>query len=77
MDDVIRQSYKNKDKIQQSSMCGCYYCLSVYPSNEVFKWIDKNNDTALCPRCGIDSVLPNVTDVHSLKEMRNKLFSNK
>lgn len=37
-------------------MCGCYYCLSIFEPKEVVGWID-NNETALCPKCNVDSVI--------------------
>ena len=43
-----------QDEITQVS---CFYCLEVYPKEEIREWID-GGCTALCPRCGIDAVLP-------------------
>jgi hypothetical protein len=34
----------------------CFYCLECYPATEVEEWWD-DGTTAVCPRCGIDSVL--------------------
>jgi hypothetical protein len=49
-------SSHNRQQIAQSEVCGCFYCLAVFGPSEIEKWVD-NNDTALCPKCGIDSVL--------------------
>lgn len=38
-------------------MVGCFYCITIYGSSEIKEWID-GGQTALCPHCGIDSVLP-------------------
>jgi hypothetical protein len=46
----------NNQEIKYSKVCGCFFCLEIYPSTEVISWID-NNLTALCPRCSIDSVI--------------------
>jgi hypothetical protein len=50
----------HRDEILASDMCGCFYCLAVFPPNEVTEWTDKTvgiGQTALCPKCGIDSVI--------------------
>jgi hypothetical protein len=42
-------------------MCGCFFCLATFPPGEIKDWVDENEDgvgqTALCPYCGIDSVI--------------------
>ena len=49
----------------QSERCGCFYCLAVFAPDEITEWIDEPEDCprgpgrmAVCPKCGIDSVLP-------------------
>lgn len=41
------------------SQCGCFYCGSRFAAGEVDDWSVnlQGGFTALCPRCGIDSVL--------------------
>lgn len=50
--------HHNKDNIKASYQVGCFYCLNVYPAAEVDEYVSDN--TALCPKCGIDAVLPDV-----------------
>jgi hypothetical protein len=53
-------SANHRDEILASDVCGCFYCLSIFPPGEVTEWCDTLNDvgtTALCPHCGIDSVI--------------------
>ena len=48
----------NKKMLRKGKLCGCFYCLHVYSPKEIKDWIkDKNGPTALCPHCGIDSVI--------------------
>ena len=60
--------------------CGCFYCKSIYPASEVTGWCDndgRGDKTALCPKCGIDSVLGDTTFVEltpELLELMNMLF---
>ena len=37
-------------------LAGCYYCKSIFRADEIKETID-DGKTALCPKCGIDSVL--------------------
>jgi len=48
----------NKEKLQKVSECACYYCYKVFSPSEIKEWVDVADDTALCPYCGIDAVLP-------------------
>lgn len=60
--------------------CGCFYCKSIYSASEVKEWCDndgRGDKTALCPKCGIDSVLGDATFVEltpELLELMNILF---
>lgn len=51
------KSFKNRESLDKSSLCGCFFCLSVFDPKRISSWVDGGN-TALCPYCGIDSVLP-------------------
>ncbi|MDJ0790140.1 MAG: cytoplasmic protein [Myxococcota bacterium] len=53
-------SSKHRGEIQRSDLCGCFYCRSTFLPAEIVEWIDETDGlgtTALCPRCGIDSVI--------------------
>ena len=45
----------------ESEKCGCFYCLAIFTSDKITKWIDEDKEgigkTALCPECEIDSVI--------------------
>jgi hypothetical protein len=54
----------NRSLVAASSRCGCFYCLSIFPATAVTSWCDPRpmpDLTALCPRCGIDGVLPDAS----------------
>lgn len=51
-----RHSMKNRTELESSNACGCVHCLGLFAPDEVRKWTDEGQ-TALCPKCGIDSVL--------------------
>jgi hypothetical protein len=72
--------------IDRATTCGCFYCGAIFPSREIDTWCDDPEDgvstagtTALCPRCGIDSVLPDnmpgiVLNAELLTAMREHFF---
>lgn len=58
----------NRAEIEASKLCGCFHCVWVFPPTEIVAWtgldmenFDKpdtaNAETALCPRCGSESVI--------------------
>lgn len=51
-----RLSIYNKPSIMKSKICGCFYCGKIHPATSIRSFID-NGTTALCPHCGIDSVI--------------------
>ena len=62
--DVIKAhkfSSKHKESILKSKNCGCFYCLQIFPASEIIDWCDKDDNkvgqTAICPKCGIDSIV--------------------
>lgn len=55
-----RHSSNHRDEIVRSERCACFYCLREFPPSEVTEWIDEIEgigSTAMCPFCGIDSVI--------------------
>lgn len=52
-----KKTFKNKANVLASEKCGCFYCCNVFTSSEISTWAD-NGETAVCPKCGCDSVLP-------------------
>lgn len=56
-----KRSIRHRAEIEASAVCGCFYCIKTYAPSEIEDWTDTSNpmaeQTALCPRCGIDSVI--------------------
>jgi hypothetical protein len=46
----------NREELSKSALCGCFYCLAIYPPTEITEWI-RDEQTAMCAKCGIDSVI--------------------
>lgn len=83
--DVINahsHSSNNRNHVDLSEMCGCFYCGAIFPTDSITKWIDKVGDrnvTAMCPDCGTDAVLPSSSgypiERDFLLKMRDYWFS--
>jgi hypothetical protein len=57
-----KHSTRHRNEILASELCSCFFCLTIFPPREIVEWVDEdeNDDvgqTALCPKCGIDSVI--------------------
>jgi hypothetical protein len=56
-----RRSIHHRAEIETSDLCGCFHCRAHFSPREIDRWVDLGPDgrgtTAMCPRCGIDSVL--------------------
>ncbi len=54
-------SIRNEESILKSDFCGCFHCISIFPVADVKlseMMVEKDGvKTAICPICGIDSVL--------------------
>ena len=64
-------SSNHRDEIEKSEKCGCFYCLVIFPPSRIEEWIDEIDDqgtTALCPSCGIDSVIGDKSDFPITKD---------
>jgi death-on-curing protein len=47
---------RHRAELEKSSLVGCFACLRTYDQSLIREWTD-NQQTALCPFCGIDSVI--------------------
>lgn len=52
-----KNSSNHKEKLMKDKICGCFYCLSIFSPTEIVVWVPDINGTALCPYCGIDSII--------------------
>lgn len=57
-----RESTHHRDALRQVGRGCCFYCLRRFAVAGVERWID-DGETALCPHCGIDAVLPDRGDL--------------
>lgn len=73
-----RHSIHHREEILSSQCCGCFYCCSIFSPTEIDRWTDeweKIGQTALCPHCGIDSVVGSESGYPITKEFLNQMKS--
>ena len=68
----------NRGQLGGSSVAGCFSCKATFAPGDVVDWCDEGQ-TAICPRCGVDSVLGShtglpVADADFLDAMHQRWF---
>ena len=79
-----KRSIYHREQVLGSQTCGCFYCLAIFPPDRIREWVDNDTNsvgqTALCPECGIDSVIGSAAGYPItrpfLDEMRQRWFSS-
>ena len=66
-------SSRHRLLLERSEHAGCFHCLAEFSPSTIGEWVDEPESvddeelsvgvTALCPRCGIDSVLPSAAPI--------------
>lgn len=59
-----KHSFRNKDEVAASDLCGCFDCLKIYAPSEIKVWYEEKSTydgikgfTAICPYCNMDTVI--------------------
>jgi len=63
----------DKQQLLKSDMCGCYHCTSTFHPFNITEWT--LDEKAICPKCGIDSVVGNSPTADFLKALNSFWFS--
>ena len=77
---AYHHSSDHRAEVLASSRCGCFYCFAVYQPSDIDWWIDEDangvGQTAMCPKCGIDSVLGDKSGFPLTKEFLDKMHDH-
>ena len=65
-------SSKHRAEILASEICGWFYCEKTFRAEEIKDWTD-DEQTALCQKCGIDSVLGSASGFPIDKEFLHQM----
>jgi hypothetical protein len=75
-----KHSSQHRAEILRSVNCGCFYCVETFSTGSIEYWTDEDQ-TAICPLCGIDSVLGDASgfsvQTDFLSQMRKYWFTGR
>ena len=73
---IHKHSFMNRDEVTHSKNCGCFYCERIYPTYVMDPEEDFTDwgKTALCPYCGIDSVIGDASRIPLSEELLHELY---
>ena len=75
-----KHASQHRVEIEASTRCACFFCFRTFPPLSIKAWID-GRQTALCPGCGVDSVLGNASphriDDAFLRQMHGQFFARR
>jgi hypothetical protein len=80
-----KHSSNHRKEIMKSDICGCFYCLSIFKPAEILDWIgvkeneadiNEKGQTALCPKCGIDSIIGSKSGYPIAKDFLEKMHTH-
>lgn len=73
-----RRSVRNRECLLQrphdAARVGCFCCLKTFHPTKIKRWLD-HDETAACPHCNIDAVIP-TSDLKLLRDMRRYWFAS-
>ena len=67
-------SSNHRGLLINDKLCGCFYCLEIFFPSEIGCWIrDRFDETAICPYCGIDSIIGESSGYPITKEFLSEM----
>lgn len=81
MADILKEAHSkssaHRADIEASELCGCFYCKTVFASNLITEWVNTRRNperaAALCPNCGINSVIGDASGYNLTPEFLNAM----
>ena len=67
-------SSNHKKELLNDQKCGCFFCLKIFGPKEITDWIKDTEGTAICPYCGVDSVIGESSGFPMTKEFLSKMY---
>jgi hypothetical protein len=66
-----KHSFKNRALLEKSKAAACYYCYTQFDPKDI-EYTD--DDTGICPACGIDTVLPDLLPIENSMFLKHMHF---
>ena len=73
LEELHKKSSNHREDAEKEGSISCFYCIKRSKTKDVKEWIDKQQ-TALCPKCGIDACIPGRIEKGLLREMYKHWF---
>ena len=87
LESIHRFCHSNTELLPRSTSAGCFCCGATFAPADIKDWVHEElpgmppGDTAKCPKCGVDSVLPSAAPImlspRMLAAMQSYWFSSK
>ena len=82
LETLQRSSIKNRETVERQQSVGgyvaCYYCVKFLSATDITQYcLDENRQetTAICPRCSVDAILVTRITKKTLQELHDRYFS--
>ncbi len=69
-----RQCSGHRATLELTRLCGCFYCKRTFLPTAILDWVD-DEGTALCPFCGIDSVVPESSEIELTQQLLDDMHA--
>ena len=69
-----KHSINNKPALKKDKLCGCFYCSKIFDPKEIKEWVPDRRGTAICPYCGIDSIIAESSGYPMTKEFLDEMY---
>ena len=63
----------HKNELLKDKICGCFYCLEIFSPTVIEMWLNEGDGTAICPYCGIDSIIGESSNYEITKEFLDEM----
>ena len=74
--DAHKFSANHREQLLKDQICGCFYCMRIFPSTEITQWVADPGGTAVCPYCGVDSVIGESSGYPITEEFLAKMYKH-
>lgn len=74
LEEQSKLSMKNKEEISKHPEASCYQCVSTFDAARISAWCD-GGLTPICPRCGVDAVVPGRREREELARWHRDSFA--
>jgi hypothetical protein len=71
--DAHEHAYRQREALAKSDGCACFYCFKHFSPAEIATWVD-HEETAICPYCGMDSVIGSASGFPLTNAMLRKMY---